>query len=345
VGCVCSALVPQSCGRHTKRTFQFPLVLRLDNGLLLYARPELPKQHCSDLHEDLRVHLHPIPATRVRARRIHRRRRRSYRHLHSSRKSIEHGFGIVPQSELMPSDSPLTTLWESSRFKRNGQCSNGSHGNCGPGIIGNDRAKRPPRCRYRPSVVIAARCLLRSSLASYFNGLRWLWSGGAQLAQGIVAQNVVMIRTPAVRVAPASCWLAIIVLTAAHCTSDATELTVYRSTEAGAQSYQVIAVAAHPQYDAQGYAKLSSCSRSCVAEACVAALRSSGRLRCAIACRFLASDSSSLGLGTPRPDLQPGLARCRPRPLAPLANLHHCSCGSRTPQAMAALSQASVPAR
>ena len=46
-----------------------------------------------------------------------------------------------------------------------------------------------------------------------------------------------------------------IVLTAAHCTSDATELTVYRSTEAGAESYKVIAVAAHPQYDARGYAK------------------------------------------------------------------------------------------
>src|SRR5258705_543791 len=45
-----------------------------------------------------------------------------------------------------------------------------------------------------------------------------------------------------------------IVLTAAHCTSDATQLTVYRSAEAGAESYKVIAVAAHPQY-ARGYAK------------------------------------------------------------------------------------------
>jgi secreted trypsin-like serine protease len=45
------------------------------------------------------------------------------------------------------------------------------------------------------------------------------------------------------------------VLTAAHCTSDATELTVYRSTEAGAESYKVVAVAAHPQYDAGSYAK------------------------------------------------------------------------------------------
>jgi hypothetical protein len=79
--------------------------------------------------------------------------------------------------------------------------------------------------------------------------------GEAQFAQGDVAQNVVLIRSArgarctGVVVAPD------IVLTAAHCTSDATELTVYRTTEAGAESYKVVAFAAHPQYDAKSYAE------------------------------------------------------------------------------------------
>ncbi len=79
--------------------------------------------------------------------------------------------------------------------------------------------------------------------------------GGAQLAQGDVAQNVVMIRSARGARCTGIMLARDIALTAAHCTSDATELTVYRSTEAGAESYKVIAVAAHPQYDARGYAK------------------------------------------------------------------------------------------
>jgi secreted trypsin-like serine protease len=79
--------------------------------------------------------------------------------------------------------------------------------------------------------------------------------GGAQLAQGNVAQNVVLIRSARGARCTGIVLAPDIVLTAAHCTSDATELTVYRSAEAGAESYKVIAVAAHPQYDARGYAK------------------------------------------------------------------------------------------
>ena len=79
--------------------------------------------------------------------------------------------------------------------------------------------------------------------------------GEAQLAQGDVAQNVVMIRSARGARCTGIMLARDIALTAAHCTSDATQLTVYRSAEAGAESYKVIAVAAHPQYDARGYAK------------------------------------------------------------------------------------------
>jgi hypothetical protein len=79
--------------------------------------------------------------------------------------------------------------------------------------------------------------------------------GEAQLAQGDVAQNVVLIRSAR----GARCTGIVlgrdIVLTAAHCTSDAAEIRIYRSTETGAGSYRVAAVAAHPQYDARNYAK------------------------------------------------------------------------------------------
>jgi secreted trypsin-like serine protease len=78
--------------------------------------------------------------------------------------------------------------------------------------------------------------------------------GGAQLAQGDVAQNVVLIRSARGARCTGIVLARDIVLTAAHCTSDATELTVCRGTEAGAQSYKVIAVAPHPQYDARSYA-------------------------------------------------------------------------------------------
>jgi Trypsin len=79
--------------------------------------------------------------------------------------------------------------------------------------------------------------------------------GGAELTQGDVAQNVVMIRSARGARCTGVVLARDIVLTAAHCTSDATELTVYRGTDAGAESDKVIAVAAHPQYDAKGYAK------------------------------------------------------------------------------------------
>jgi Trypsin len=79
--------------------------------------------------------------------------------------------------------------------------------------------------------------------------------GGAQLAQNDVAQNVVMIGSARGAHCTGVMLARDIVLTAAHCTSDTTELTVYRRTEAGAESDKVIAVAAHPQYDSGGYAK------------------------------------------------------------------------------------------
>jgi Trypsin len=79
--------------------------------------------------------------------------------------------------------------------------------------------------------------------------------GGAQLAQDGVAQNVVLIRSARGARCTGIVLARDVVLTAAHCVADATELAVYRSTEAGAESYKVIAVAAHPQYDARSYAK------------------------------------------------------------------------------------------
>jgi hypothetical protein len=79
--------------------------------------------------------------------------------------------------------------------------------------------------------------------------------GDAHLAQGDVARNVVLIRSAGGARCTGIVLARDIVLTAAHCTSDAIELAVYRSTEAGAESYKVIAVAAHPQYDARSYAK------------------------------------------------------------------------------------------
>jgi Trypsin len=79
--------------------------------------------------------------------------------------------------------------------------------------------------------------------------------GGARLAQGDVARNVVMIRSARGAHCTGIVLARDIVLTAAHCTLDGTELTVYSTTDAGAESYNVIAVAAHPQYDARGYAK------------------------------------------------------------------------------------------
>jgi hypothetical protein len=79
--------------------------------------------------------------------------------------------------------------------------------------------------------------------------------GEAQIAQGGVARNVVLIRSARGARCTGIVLARDIVLTAAHCTADATALTVYRSTEAGAESYRVIAVAAHPQYDARSYAK------------------------------------------------------------------------------------------
>jgi hypothetical protein len=92
-------------------------------------------------------------------------------------------------------------------------------------------------------------------LCTMFPGPAIALVGGAQLAQGNVAQNVVLIRSARGARCTGIVLAPDIVLTAAHCTSDATELTVYRSTEAGAESYKVIAVAAHPQYDARGYVK------------------------------------------------------------------------------------------
>jgi len=267
-------------------------------------------RHCSDLPRGS-----TSPPTiqflrrRVRARRIHRRRRRSYRHLHSSRKSIEHGFGMSPQSELMPSDSPLTTLWESSPISR------GTDNALMALMATVDRGSlattgRTPASLPIPGLSVSSRLAACCDRPWHrdFNGLRLLWSVGRSSPKGIVAQKR---RDDQERPRCACTGIVLarnIVLTAAHCTSDATELTVYR-TPRPAHELQGNSLWPPTQYDAKGL-RQSQAASICVAEACVGRSRSSCRLRMRRSrAAFLASDSSSLGLGTPRPDLQPGLAR------------------------------------
>jgi hypothetical protein len=79
--------------------------------------------------------------------------------------------------------------------------------------------------------------------------------GGAQPAQGDIARQVVMINGTRGTYCTGVVLARDIVLTAAHCTSDGGGLTVFRSADAGAAGYKVIAVVIHPQYDAWSHAR------------------------------------------------------------------------------------------
>jgi hypothetical protein len=79
--------------------------------------------------------------------------------------------------------------------------------------------------------------------------------GGAPVAQGDVAQHVVMVRSAHGEYCTGTVLAPEIVLTAAHCVWGKTELTVSGRADAGAESRKVIAVVAHPLYDARSYAK------------------------------------------------------------------------------------------
>jgi secreted trypsin-like serine protease len=92
-------------------------------------------------------------------------------------------------------------------------------------------------------------------LCSLFQPFAAALVGETQVAQDVVAQKVVLLRSARGAHCAGIVLARNIVLTAAHCTSDATELAVYRITETSAESDKVIAVAPHPQYDARSYAK------------------------------------------------------------------------------------------
>jgi secreted trypsin-like serine protease len=78
--------------------------------------------------------------------------------------------------------------------------------------------------------------------------------GGAQLARGDIAREVVMIEDARGRHCTGTVLARDIVLTAAHCTSEATKLTISRSVAAGVENYKVLTVVIHPQYDTRSYA-------------------------------------------------------------------------------------------
>jgi secreted trypsin-like serine protease len=79
--------------------------------------------------------------------------------------------------------------------------------------------------------------------------------GRAQLAEGDVAQHVVMIKSARGGYCTGTVLAPHIALTAAHCVWGKTEITVSGWPDAGAESHKVIAVVAHPLYDARSYAK------------------------------------------------------------------------------------------
>lgn len=80
--------------------------------------------------------------------------------------------------------------------------------------------------------------------------------GGAQLAQGNIARQVVMIRDVRSRYCTGTVLARDIVLTAAHCVWETTGLTVFGGADTGAtEGHNVVAVVPHPQYDARSYAE------------------------------------------------------------------------------------------
>jgi hypothetical protein len=79
--------------------------------------------------------------------------------------------------------------------------------------------------------------------------------GGAQPAQGNVGRHVVMIRDVHGRSCTGTVLARDIILTAAHCVWETIGLTVSGGGDTGAESHGVIAVVAHPQYDARSSAR------------------------------------------------------------------------------------------
>lgn len=79
--------------------------------------------------------------------------------------------------------------------------------------------------------------------------------GGAQLAQGNIARQIVMVENARGAHCTGTLLARDIVLTAAHCLSGMAGLTVYTRTDTGTEGRKAISVALHPQYDAGSYAR------------------------------------------------------------------------------------------
>jgi secreted trypsin-like serine protease len=97
--------------------------------------------------------------------------------------------------------------------------------------------------------------LIAIMLCAVFSAPASALVGGAELAQSNVARQVVMIKDWRGRYCTGTLLARDIVLTAAHCVWATTGLTVSGSGDAGAESHEVIAIVAHPQYDDGSYAK------------------------------------------------------------------------------------------
>ena len=82
--------------------------------------------------------------------------------------------------------------------------------------------------------------------------------GGAQIARGDIVRQVVMIKGARGTHCTGTVLARDIVLTAAHCTSEATGLTVSRSSDAGEESYKVVAVVTNLQYDVRSHPKFQA---------------------------------------------------------------------------------------
>jgi hypothetical protein len=79
--------------------------------------------------------------------------------------------------------------------------------------------------------------------------------GGAHLAQGNIARQVVVIRDVYGRYCTGTLLSRDIVLTAAHCIWERTGLIVSSGGDVAVENNEVIAVVTHPQYDARSYAR------------------------------------------------------------------------------------------